>query len=287
MSKNNETPVLEVRDLSVTFRTERGIVHAVRDVSLTIHAGETFGVVGESGAGKSALMRTIADVQPFGTRCEVSGTILIDGKDPNAMGEGERRRFMCEKVGLIFQDPLRSLNPTYRIGVQLTEALSSLGVAGEERRRRGLDMLGATGFEDPESIWRRYPFQLSGGQRQRIGIGAAAIGHPRLLIGDEPTTALDVTVQHQVLDVLDGIRRTTGSAFLLVTHDLDVAAERCDTIAVMREGRIVETGPTERIVTDPQEPYTKALLACIPSLDGPRLRRLPTVESVLVQGGTR
>ncbi|MBT1170637.1 ABC transporter ATP-binding protein [Bifidobacterium sp. SO4] len=284
MNTNDATPVLEVRGLSVTFRTGRGLVHAVRDVSLTVHAGETFGVVGESGAGKSALMRTIAGIQPFGTRCEVEGSILIDGRDPSSMPEGERRRFMCEKVGLIFQDPLRSLNPAYRIGTQLTESLSSLHVARGERHERGLDMLRATGFDDPESIWGRYPFQLSGGQRQRIGIGAAAIGRPRLLIGDEPTTALDVTVQHQVLDVLDRIRETTGSAFLLVTHDLDVAAERCDTIAVMREGRIVETGPTEQIVEHPRHPYTRALLACIPSLDGPRLRRLPTVESVLAEG---
>ncbi|MCI1791326.1 MAG: ABC transporter ATP-binding protein [Bifidobacterium tibiigranuli] len=282
-------PVLEVRDLSVTFQTGHGPIQTVKHVGLVIRAGQAFGIVGESGAGKSALMRAIADIQPLGTRSEITGSVTINGQEPARMSARKRRAFMCSQVGMIFQDPLRSLNPTYRVGSQLTEALSNMDSRpdAKARRARGLGMLRTTGFDNPESLWRCYPFQLSGGQRQRIGIGAAAIGHPQLLIGDEPTTALDVTVQHQVLDVLDDIRRATGSAFLLVTHDLDVAAERCDTIAVMKSGKIIEVGPTEQIMTQPQNPYTKALLACIPSLEGERLRRLPTVESIYAEGGAQ
>lgn len=275
-----DIPVVETRGLSVTFHTMHGDVQAVRGVDLTIRRGEVCGLVGESGAGKSALMRTIADVQPYGTHCTVEGEMFIDGVDFRALKPRERRRFVSDKVGLIFQDPLRSLNPSYRIGTQLTESLTNAAdrLSRADRRERGLRMLKATGFNNPKDVWSRYPSQLSGGQRQRIGIGAAAIARPPLLIGDEPTTALDTTVQRQVLDVLDDIRAKSNSAFLLVTHDIDVAAERCDLIAVMRHGVIVETGPVEQIIEHPRNPYTRALLACKPKLDGPWLRRLPTVD---------
>jgi ABC-type dipeptide/oligopeptide/nickel transport system ATPase component len=207
----------------------------------------------------------------------VTGSVRLDGHDLLALRGRERRRALATSVGMIHQDPLRSLNPTIRVGAQLTEVLAFAGTATRsERSRRGIELMRKVGFRAPESESRRYPHELSGGQRQRIGIGAAALTEPTLLIGDEPTTALDVTVQKRVLDLMDETRSRTGSSMLLVTHDLGVASERCDDLVVMRGGRIIEAGTTAEVIAAPEHPYTRDLLDSIPRLDGPRLRRLRT-----------
>jgi len=273
----NSEPILEVRDLTATVLgrgTERTVVEGV---TFSLARGRSLGIVGESGAGKSMLIRSILGVHPPGVTMRVTGTVRLDGHDMLALRGRERRRALATSVGMIHQDPLRSLNPTIRVGDQLTETLTFADTAGRrERARRGVELMRSVGFRNPETESRRYPHELSGGQRQRIGIGAAALTEPALLIGDEPTTALDVTVQKRVLDLMDETRSRTGSSMLLVTHDLGVAAERCDEIVVMRAGRIVEAGITAEVIAAPAHHYTRALLDSIPRLDGPRLRRLRT-----------
>jgi ABC-type glutathione transport system ATPase component len=271
--------ILEVRDLTATVLrhgTERTVVEGV---TFSLARGRSLGIVGESGAGKSMLIRSILGAHPPGVTMRVSGSVTLDGHSMLELGARERRRALAVSVGMIHQDPLRSLNPTIRVGEQLTETLAFAGSATRrDRRRRGLELMRSVGFRSPESESRRYPHELSGGQRQRIGIGAAALTEPALLIGDEPTTALDVTVQKRVLDLMHETRVRTGSSMLLVTHDLGVAAERCDEIIVMRAGRIVEAGNTADVIAAPEHAYTRALLDSIPRLDGPRLRRLRTPE---------
>ncbi|GAB3605102.1 hypothetical protein GCM10027413_05110 [Conyzicola nivalis] len=273
----NSQPILEVRDLTATVLS-RGTERTVVDgVSFSLARGRSLGIVGESGAGKSMLIRSILGVHPPGVTMRVTGSVRLDGHDMLSLRGRERRRALATSVGMIHQDPLRSLNPTIRVGNQLTETLTFTGTAGRrERTRRGIELMRSVGFRNPESESRRYPHELSGGQRQRIGIGAASLTEPALLIGDEPTTALDVTVQKRVLDLMDDTRSRTGSSMMLVTHDLGVAAERCDEIVVMRAGRIVEEGITAEVIASPAHHYTRALLDSIPRLDGPRLRRLRT-----------
>jgi ABC-type glutathione transport system ATPase component len=273
----NPDLILEVRDLTVTV-LGRGIERTVVDgVTFSLARGRSLGIVGESGAGKSMLIRSILGVHPPGVAIRVTGSVRLDGHDMLALRGRARRRALAASVGMIHQDPLRSLNPTIRVAEQLTETLTFAGDGSRrERARRGIELMRSVGFRSPEAESRRYPHELSGGQRQRIGICAAALTEPALLIGDEPTTALDVTVQKRVLDLMDDTRSRTGSSMLLVTHDLGVASERCDEIVVMRAGRIVEAGITAEIVAAPRHDYTRALLSSIPRLDGPRLRRLRT-----------
>ncbi|MFE3942417.1 ABC transporter ATP-binding protein [Streptomyces sp. NPDC059118] len=273
-------PVLHIENLT-TVVTRRGVEHTVVDgVSLSLDAGGSLAIVGESGAGKSMLIRSVLGVHPPGTSMRVSGRVLLDGNDMLAVRGRAHRRVLAQSVGMIHQDPLRSLNPTYRVGTQLTEALAFAGDGPGRRGRaaRAVELMREVGFRSPETEARRYPHELSGGQRQRVGISAATLTEPALLIGDEPTTALDVTVQKRVLDLMDQMRARTGAGLLLVTHDLGVAAERCESLIVMRAGRIVEAGPTATLLTSPAHPYTRGLLESIPRLDGPRPHRLRTSE---------
>lgn len=271
--------VLAVRSLTTTIH-RRGVESTVvDDVSFSIRAGRSLAVVGESGAGKSMLIRSLLGIHPPGLDARVTGSVELAGVDMLNTGASARRRVLAAQVGMIHQDPLRSLNPTYRVGQQLTEVLT-FGRTRPSRsalRRRAIDAMAAVGFRDPEHEARRFPHELSGGQRQRIGIAAATLTDPVLLIGDEPTTALDVTVQKRVLDLIDERRKRTGASLLLVTHDLGVAAERCDDLIVMRAGSVVESGPAQQLLTQPAHPYTRALIDAIPRLDGPRPRRLRTL----------
>lgn len=270
--------LLEVEDLHTYYESDRGTVHAVRGVTLSLDHGSSLAVVGESGAGKSVFVRTILGVHPRGVRVRTEGTVRVDGHDMLGATPEERRELLGTTIGMIHQDPLTSLNPTYRIDDQVVESLLTHGgLPRAKRRPRAIEALRAAGMNNAEELAGRYPSQLSGGQRQRAGIAAASITSPALLIGDEPTTALDVTVQRRVLDELDEVRSATQSAFLLITHDLAVAAERCDHIAVMYAGRFVEQGPTAQVLAHTTHPYTVALLGCTPRIDGPRPRRLPTV----------
>lgn len=271
---------LEVKNLSTSFDTRAGRVPVLHDVSFNLESGKSLAIVGESGAGKSVLMRSVLGVHPRGSHPDVTGSVLIDGEDAAALSPTERRSQLGQKIGFIHQDPLLSLNPTQRIVDQLTEPLKihRPKVSKKERYTQAVSMLTQIGFREPEVELRKFPHELSGGQRQRIGIGAAMILNPSLVVADEPTTALDVTVQKQVLDLLDDMRARYNSALLLVTHDLAVAAERCDEIAVLYRGRIIERGPAYDVVTNPREAYTESLLAATLTLDGPRQERIITVE---------
>jgi oligopeptide/dipeptide ABC transporter ATP-binding protein len=273
-----EGPLLEVEDLHTSFRTSRGVVRAVDGVSLTLARGRTLGVVGESGSGKTVLSRSIMGLLP-GTNVERSGTVRFSGHDLTAMSLAELREVWGMQVALVFQDPMTALNPVVRVGRQITESL---------RLRAGLDRQGAhdtsvalltsVGIADPERNLRSYPHELSGGMRQRVMIAIALACGPKLLLADEPTTGLDVTVQAQILDLLATQQRERQMGMILVTHDLGVVANRTDEIAVMYAGRIVEQAPTAELFAHTRMPYTEALLRSIPRLAEPphtRLRAIP------------
>lgn len=272
-------PLLEVSGLTTRIRRRGGTDRVVvDDVSFRLERGRSLAVVGESGAGKSMLIRSLLGIHTPGVDARVTGSAVLEGTDMVSASATRRRERLVGSVGMIHQDPLRSLNPVYPVGVQLTEVLSfgRRRAARGVRHRRAVDALTDVGFRDAEHEARRHPFELSGGQRQRVGIAAAALTEPALLIGDEPTTALDVTVQKRVLDLIDEMRSRTGAALLMVTHDLAVAAERCDDLIVMRAGRVVEAGPVADVLAEPSTAYTRSLVDAIPRLDGPRVRRLRT-----------
>jgi len=254
--------VLDVRDLHVTFRAPGGDVHAVRGATLQIAPGEIVGLVGESGSGKSVLGLTALGLLPADPAPAIGGTVMLDGLDMTTAGETERRTRRGSYIGAVFQDPMSSLNPSMRVGRQLAESAGSSDPALIHR------LLADTGIPEPEVKARAYPHELSGGLRQRVMIAMALARSPRLIIADEPTTALDVTVQARVLDLLASAARERDVALLLVTHDLGVAARICDRIAVAYAGRIVETGGAAEILGAPRHPYTVGLLASRPRLDG-------------------
>lgn len=258
-------PVLEVRHLRTHIATPRGTVRAVDDVSLRLDPAEALGVVGESGSGKSVLARAVMGLLP--RTAASSGEVLFQGRDILSLSRGERSRIWGRRIALVFQDPGRSLNPVVRVERQLTEGMRrQLGVSRAEARTRALGLLDEVGVPDPERRLRAYPHELSGGMRQRVMIATALAGEPDLLIADEPTTALDVTVQRQILDLLRRIQRERGMALILISHDLAVVAGRTDRVAVMYAGRVAETGPTRAVFEAPHHRYTRALLDSTPTL---------------------
>jgi oligopeptide/dipeptide ABC transporter ATP-binding protein len=273
-----EGPLLEVEDLHTAFRTPRGLVRAVDGVSLTLGRGRTLGVVGESGSGKTVLSRSIMGLLPGGN-VERSGTVRFAGLDLTAMPLEELREVWGMQVALVFQDPMTALNPVVRVGRQITESLRLR--AGLDRRaanETAVALLRSVGIPDPERRLRAYPHELSGGMRQRVMIAIALACGPKLLLADEPTTGLDVTVQAQILDLLAAQQRERHMGMILVTHDLGVVANRTDDIAVMYAGRIVERAPTPVLFAQTRMPYTEALLRSIPRLSDPphtRLRAIP------------
>ena len=263
--------LLRVEDLRVSFSTEDGTVRAVDGISFELERGRTLGIVGESGSGK-----TVAALSVLGlTRAEgatVSGRVSFEGRgDLLALGNRELRAVRGDEIAMVFQDPLSTLHPLYRVGAQIVEAIRAhRDTSKAAARARAVELLDLVGIPDPAKRVDSYPHELSGGQRQRAMIAMALSGDPKLLIADEPTTALDVTVQAQILALLARLQRERGMALVLVTHDLGVVAEMADDIAVMYAGRIVESAPAERVFTAPEHPYTWGLLRSIPTLDGPR-----------------
>ena len=257
--------MLSVRGLSVVFHDRAEPFTAVDRFCLQMEAGEVVGVVGESGSGKSmtahALMGLIRRSQ-----VEVTGSALFDGVDLLALSREEMRRYQGKALSIVFQEPMTSLNPTMRIGKQVEESLRiHEKLSGEERRARALDAMALAGLPDPESVYRQYPHQLSGGMRQRVMIASALVLRPRLLIADEPTTALDVTIQAQILETLKDINRKEGTAILFISHDLGVVKALCSRVVVMKQGKIVESGPVEDVFRRPREDYTKLLIASRPA----------------------
>jgi peptide/nickel transport system ATP-binding protein len=265
--------VLELRDLSVTYRTEGGDVPAVRGVNLTIEAGDTVGLAGESGCGKSTIAGAVLRLLPAGTR--VDGQVLLDGEDVYEMKPGRLRAVRWTSAAIVFQGAQNSLNPVRRIGTQIAEAIRTHGSVDDRAiAARVGELLEQVGI--PASRASRYPHQLSGGQRQRVLIALALACEPKLLIADEPTTALDVMVQAQVLDLLASLQRDHGLAMLFITHDLSVLTHACRRLAVMYAGRIVETGLGVDVFRDPQHPYSRALAGAFPTIGDPASRLHPS-----------
>ncbi len=270
-------PLLMVDDLHTSFRTGRGTVKAVDGVSLSVGRGKTLGIVGESGSGKTVLSRSIMGLLPPRDVIR-SGTVHFAGHDLTAMDDKQLRQVWGAELSMIFQDPMTALNPVKRIGKQITESLRlHMGMDGKEARANAIELLRQVGIPSPEERVRWYPFQLSGGMRQRVMIAIALACAPRLVMADEPTTGLDVTVQAQILDLLADLQRERHMAVILVTHDLGVVASRADEIVVMYAGRVVERAPTHTLFHDTHMPYTQALMDSIPRLADPSGTRLHAI----------
>ena len=276
-------PLLEIRDLSVEFATPRGAVAAVREVSLEVRRGECLAIVGESGSGKSQLF--LGSFGLLAANGRVRGAVRFDGRDLLGPDRSPVRDVLGTRVAMVFQDPMNALTPHLTIGRQLSEVVLERGLLeAAEARARCLEALRSVRMPDPDARLRQYPHELSGGQRQRAAIAMALMTQPDLVIADEPTTALDVTVQAQVLDVLRDAR-DRGLALVLITHDLGVVAGIADRVAVMYAGRIVECAPVRELFAAPAHPYTAALLASVPRLDAPLTGRLEGIEGQPPQPG--
>jgi len=275
---SNDGPLLVVEDLHTSFRTGRGTVRAVDGVSFSVDEGKTLGIVGESGSGKTVLSRSIMGLLPPRDVIR-SGTVHFGGHELSSMGEAELRAVWGAELSMIFQDPMTALNPVKRIGVQIAESLVlHLDMDKKEAQNTAVELLRSVGIPSPEERVRWYPFQLSGGMRQRVMIAIALACAPRLVMADEPTTGLDVTVQAQILDLLADLQRERHMAVILVTHDLGVVATRADDIIVMYAGRIVERAPTRTLFADTKMPYTRALMDSIPRLADPSGARLDAIS---------
>ncbi len=261
------TPLISVQDLNVEIKTNRGLLKAVRGVSFDIDAGDSIGIVGESGSGKSITLKAILGLLPNNARVS-SGKIFIDGKDISSLDKRARRGLLCDTAGMIFQDAIAALNPVISVGDQIAEVPRfRLGQSKSEARQSALSLMEQVGISDAESRFSLYPHQLSGGLRQRIAIAIALSGKPKILFCDEPTTALDVTIQAQVLRLLLELRKNSGLGIVFVTHDLAVTNEICDSIKVMYAGRFVEAGGVRATFNSPTHPYTYSLLKAAPDPD--------------------
>ena len=261
------TYLLEVNNLQTSFFSPAGEVKAVNDVSFTLNKGEVLGIVGESGSGKSVTAYSLMQILSKPGKI-VGGSVKFDGQELIGMSEAELRKIRGAKISIIFQDPMTSLNPVYTIGNQIGEAIRlHTDLKGDEVKQRTIDILKKVGVNDPEKRIKQYPFEFSGGMLQRVMIAMALVCEPDLLIADEPTTALDVTIQAQILDLMSDLQKKMGMAIILITHDLGVVADMCDKIQVMYAGRIVERGTATEIFYNPKHEYTKGLLKSIPSVE--------------------
>ncbi|MBC2836694.1 ABC transporter ATP-binding protein [Paragemmobacter straminiformis] len=269
------TAVLEVQNLSVAYRMQGGALQAVRDVSLSVARGEVLGIMGESGCGKSTLAAAMINLLPAGARVG-QGAVRLNGTDILRLPPAAQRALRGKSVAMVFQDPMTAFNPVLTIGRQLADFVGAhdTGLAQPERLAA---MLTRVGIPDARSCLGRYPHELSGGMRQRVAIAAALLMQPDVLIADEPTTALDVTMEAQIIHLFRDLRTSFDGAIVIVTHHLGVIAELCDRVAVMYAGQVVEEGAVDAIFHDPQHPYTRALLACDPAVVDPSSGRLPTI----------
>ena len=277
--------LLEIKNLSVSFDTPRGELQAVRDVSLSLRAGEVLAIVGESGCGKSVLCKTVMGLLPGSARIK-NGSILVEGTDITHYRRRDMDRLRGSVFSMIFQDPSAALDPTFSIGEQIAEAVAvhAPKMKGAAVRGRVLELMALVGLSDPAARYKQYSWQLSGGMRQRAVMAVALASSPRILLADEPTTSLDVTVQAQILDLLRDIQKKLGTATVLVSHDLGVVARVADLVAVMYAGKIVEIGAADEIFYDPRHPYTWGLMRSLPSMarDGEALYTIPGMPPSLI-----
>jgi oligopeptide/dipeptide ABC transporter ATP-binding protein len=272
-------PLLDVRSLSTQFATRNGIVRAVDDVSWDVQEGETVALVGESGCGKSMTALSIMRLVPGPNGRVVGGQVLFKGRDLLGLSEEAMRRVRGREIAMIFQEPMTSLNPVLTIGRQLTEGLEiHMGLGAAEARHRATELLGMVGIPDPAQRLAQYPHQFSGGMRQRMMIAMALACKPALILADEPTTALDVTIQAQILELMKDLSRRLGVAMLIITHNLGVVARYADRVNVMYAGKIVEQGTARELYRNPRHPYTLGLLRSVPRLDAPVRARLLPIE---------
>ena len=280
-------PLLSVQDLAVGFRTDDGPVRVVEDVSFDLGAGEVLGLVGESGCGKSVTAMSIMRLLPAPPSFVERGRILLEGEDLLALPERRMRAVRGDRIGMIFQEPMTSLNPVYSVGFQLGEALRlHRDVNARDARAQAVEMLALVGVNAPERRLGQYPHELSGGIRQRVMIAMALICRPALLVADEPTTALDVTIQAQILELLARLKQELGMAVLMITHDLGVVAEFCERVLVMYAGRIVEAADVRSLFRSPRHPYTRGLMDSVPRLDAGK-GRLETIPGMVPSPGKR
>jgi oligopeptide/dipeptide ABC transporter ATP-binding protein len=261
-------PVLSIKSLTVEFQTEDGVVHAVEGVTYDVYAGETLGIVGESGSGKSVSMLSVLGLIPQPPGRIVQGEASFKGRDLMKMGKSELRKLRGGALAMVFQDPMTSLNPVLRVGFQLSEAIKvhNPGIREDKTRARGVELLTLVGVPNPEQRYDQFPHEFSGGMRQRAMIAMAIANSPAVLIADEPTTALDVTIQAQIIEVLKTAQHETHAAIILITHDLGLIAELADRVIVMYAGRVVESGDVHTIFEDPRHPYTIGLMESLPTL---------------------
>lgn len=271
--------ILEVRDLGVEFKMDDGVVRAADHISFDLHEGEVLGVVGESGSGKSVTCLTLMGLLPKPPARVTSGSILFNDRDLLKLSEGDLRSIRGREISMIFQDPFTSLNPYLKISTQMMEVLEThTSLSSSEAESRCIQVLTQLGVPEPEMRFHSYPHQLSGGLKQRIMIGMSLLLQPKILIADEPTTALDVTIQAQILELLKEVNKKFGTAIILITHDLGVVAGLCDRVQVMYGGRIIEHGTADDVFYRTRHPYTRGLMGSIPSLEtdpGARLKPIP------------
>jgi oligopeptide/dipeptide ABC transporter ATP-binding protein len=281
-SKRRGEVLLDVQDLSVEFDTEAGVVRAVDGVSFTVHGGQTLGIVGESGCGKSVTALSILRLLPRPMGRIAHGRVLFRGEDLVTVPDARIQKVRTGEIGMIFQEPMTALNPVHRIGRQLSEAfLLHQRVSPRTALERSVEVLKRVGIPSPEIRVSEYPHQLSGGMRQRVVIAMALACQPALVIADEPTTALDVTIQAQIIELMKSLQEEMGMSIILITHDLGVIAETCDDVLVMYAGRVAEQGTVDDVYHRPSHPYTRGLLSSIPRLEYPRKTRLKTIEGMV------
>lgn len=281
MMQENKDLVLEVKNMSMGFKTEYGFLPILNDVGFEIYKGETLGVVGESGCGKSVTSLCILRMLDRG---EVTGEVLLHGDDLLKMTEKEMRKIRGNRISMIFQEPMTSLNPVFTIGFQLTEALKlHQGLNRRQANKVAVEMLNKVRIAEPKQRMKEYPYQLSGGMRQRVMIAMALACRPELLIADEPTTALDVTIQAQVLDLMRDLQKEMGSSILFITHDLGVIREMCDRVIVMYCGEVMEQASVKELFKNPRHPYTSGLLSTLPKYG--QSGKLPTIDGMVPPAG--
>ena len=278
----NKEPLLEIKGLKVKFPARKKLLTAVDGVDLQIRPGEIVGVVGESGSGKSVMSQSILRLREYDSAVEYEGEILFEGKDILKLSQKEMRHLRGNRIAVIFQDPMTSLSPVHTVGKQMIEVLLlHKKISKAAAKEKCIELLKLVGIANPENCYKKYPYELSGGMQQRVMIAMALACEPALLIADEPTTALDVTIQEQILNLIADLNEKMGMSVLFITHDLGAMAQLCHSVRVMYLGNLVEEAETDELFENPLHPYTKGLLDCIPRLDSVRGEELPTIEGVV------